>query len=79
MIDGKLSNKWFDIGIQLGVDAQRLQNIAQQCHNDSEVGLREMLILRLKQELTWDMLATALSTPAVGGQRLVLDNEGGLL
>lgn len=76
LLIGKLSNKWLDIGIQLGVDTQRLENIKQQCHNDSQVGLRDMLMLSLNQQLTWDMLANALSSPAVGGERLVLDSEG---
>lgn len=69
----KLSDKWFDIGIQLGVSIQKLQNIRKD-YAIFDDGLREMLIVALKEPLTWEMLSTALKSDVVGGKRL-LDTE----
>lgn len=71
------SDKWFDIGVQLRVETQRLDNIR---HNypKYEDALREMLIIRLRGQpiLNFDMISTALRSPAVSGERRSLSSEG---
>ena len=82
LISGNLSNSWYDIGVQLKVDTQRLDNIRTR-HNlnyAEHEGLREMLNLRLKHQLTWDMLAMALRSEGLaaanGAKLLESDDEG---
>ncbi len=68
-------SKWFDIGVQLGVEAEKLVEI-RKCYPDHQDGLREMLIHRLKhQDLTYESLHDALKAPAVGERRLSLSEE----
>ena len=70
-----MSNKWYDIGIQLRVDTQRLDHIKQQ-YSDYADGLREMLKVSLRQPLDWGMLVAALRSPAVGaGGAKLLDSD----
>lgn len=66
-----LRNKWFDIGIQLGVESEKLEEIRGR-YPEHQDGLREMLIHRLKQDIPYEELQVALKSPTVnpGGKRL---------
>jgi len=66
----KLSDRWFNIGVQLEVDTKDLESIRQH-HIKHDDALREMLIIRLRKALDWGTVQAALLTQAVAGQRLL--------
>ena len=60
----RLCDKWFNIGVYLKVDSMKLQEIRSQYPSQADA-LREMLIYRLKQKLTWEMIQAAVMSPIV--------------
>ena len=57
--------KWYDIGVELNVDEEKLDEIKFKYDKDPGVGLREMLRVCLKNTLTWKAIAEALEAKAI--------------
>ena len=70
------SSKWYNIGVQLKVDKDQLDNIQIKC-SDPKDQLREMIDERLKKvtPLTWSDLAAALRSKTIGEERLAAEIE----
>ena len=70
------SSKWYNIGVQLKVDKDQLDNIKAQW-SDSKDQLREMIDERLKQTspLTWSDIVAALRSKTIGEERLAAQIE----
>ena len=67
-------NKWFNIGLHLKVKFQKLEEI-RNSFTSNEDALRDMLLYRLKQKLTWEMVFSALEMPNVNGGVLYSKHE----
>ena len=61
-------DKWYDIGIELGVDSGKLEEI-KNSSQDNQDRLRDMFVYRLKQDLTDEALQNALKAPRVNVTR----------
>ena len=61
------ASKWYELGLQLGVQDGLLKIIQKNHRNDCEAQLREMLMERLNQgePLTWGTLVEALESESV--------------
>jgi hypothetical protein len=67
--------KWYDIGLELMVTADELDEIKSRNDNDSNICLREMLKVRLfNNPLTWKAVAEALEAKPV--KELALAHQG---
>ena len=73
----KISHKWYDLGLQLGVEEGTLENIKSDNHENSQNCLRGMLStwLKVDPKPMWDTLCTALRSRTVGANRLASDLE----
>lgn len=60
-----IRGKWYNIGVQIGVDNGTLQSIKSEC-SDSGDALREVLTDWLKKTPTWEALFRALRSRPVG-------------
>ena len=60
-----IRGKWYDIGVQIGIDTGTLQTIRND-FNDSGDALRELLTHWLKRTPTWEALLKALRSKPVG-------------
>ncbi len=61
----KAAGNWFDLGLDLGLDFDTLDNISQK-HRDNETCLRDMLAARLKTgPLTYSDICQSLRAPTV--------------
>ena len=59
-----IRGKWYDIGVQIGIDTGTLQTIRND-YNDSGDALRELLTYWLKRTPTWEALFKALRSRPV--------------
>lgn len=68
--------KWYNLGLQLGISASRLDEIKQQ-FSQLDDALREMLRVWLKQQesCTWITLARTLRKKSVDGEELAREIE----
>ena len=72
--------KWYDLGIELDIPGEELDEIKSKNKDDYGACLRDMIKARLKfkdDQLTWKHLADALKARAINEPRLAV--EGRLL
>ena len=62
--------KWYDIGIELEVDVNLLDDIKSRCHGDASQCFLEVLKVWLKSAPTWQALSDALTAEAVNEEAL---------
>lgn len=65
--------KWYNIGLELGVPDDKLDEIKEECGTKHDEALRKMLQIWLKsypERPTWGQLATALTDPAIDEKEL---------
>ena len=67
--------KWYDLGLELGVKEEDLDEIKSQCGGKSADCLRDMIKKWLRffpDKPTWEKLATALEAKAVNEKELAI-------
>lgn len=65
--------KWYNIGLELGIDSGTLDEIQFKNHKDPGACLREMIKVWLKQidtPTTWERIAEALRSPCIDEKEL---------
>ena len=69
------TTRWYELGLELGVDEFTLNTIYEDSRGDNNTGLRRMFIgwLRECEEPTWDAVVLALK--AIGEKKLARDIE----
>ena len=70
--------KWYNIGIQLGINSSDLDAIRMRCHNDPDNCFRELIKNWLRgnnPRPTWSAIATALRARSVGHERIAVETE----
>ena len=69
----KACPKWYDLGLELGVEDVTLDIIKSNCHDDVETCFRKMLSEWLKMidpQPSWERLIAALKKPYIGHEKL---------
>ena len=70
--------KWYDIGLELSIKDEELDEIEAKYYRDFKTCLREMLKIRLRcidNPLTWKEVAKALKSKAIDEQALALKGK----
>jgi len=69
----KVATKWFELGLQLGVDSEKLKIIKHDYQHESKTACMEMFMEWLentKGEKSWEKLRRALRSQSVGQSTL---------
>ena len=75
----RVRRKWYSIGIQLGLNIEKLDTIRARYSSDFDEGLTQMIKLWLKStdpHPTWKDLADALKADPVDEEQLSIDGTG---
>ena len=70
--------KWYNIGIQLGINSSDLDAIKMRCHDDPDNCFRELIKNWLRgnnPRPTWSAIATALRARSVGFEQITVKTE----